>query len=66
MEAVRLGIFVAVLRHFGEDRFGVALEYRQFEQQRGVEHDIRFLLERVDPLLFTTAHRGAAVDRVAC
>ena len=50
---MRLGIFLAELRHFRKNRFGMPFEHSELEDQCGVEHHIRFLLERVHPFLFT-------------
>ena len=61
-ESVRLGIFLAELRHFLQDRLRVALEHRELEDEGRVEHLIGFLLEGIHPFLLTANDGRTAGD----
>ena len=57
-------IFLAELRNLLQDRFSMAFEHRELEDQGRVEHDIRFFLERINPFHLSAYNGRATGDRL--
>ena len=61
-QTMRLGIFLAELRYFRQDRLRMTFQYRELEDQGRVEHHICFFLERIHPFLLAAYNRRTTCD----